>query len=95
MKGKVAIEVKALLTQTQDRLYQKGNAMGRKDNYVAANGTKRTYTVAVDYIEPDSTGKFAPTNSRPDVYIRQGYGSFRLVNMTQVAGGLKGLKDYI
>lgn len=84
--GKVGIEVKALINQTNDKITQKGDAIDRKNTYAEANGIKRMYTVAVDYRQ---------SMTKPTVYMRQGVGSFRLGSMIKVAGGFKGLKGVI
>jgi inorganic pyrophosphatase len=83
----IGVEVKALVTQKNDKITQKGDAIDRKMSYGKANGIKSSgmYTVAVDY---------RSNRSNPDVYIRQGVGSFRIGNMEKINGGFKGLKNY-
>lgn len=82
------IEAKALITQKNDKITQKGEAIDRKMRYGKANGISpgRMFTVAVDY---------RSSKTAPDIYIRKGVGSFRIGNMTKVEGGFKAIKDYI
>jgi len=81
---KHGIEVKALLTQKNDKITQKGDAIARKQAYAKTNKIKGMHTVAVDY-----------RNGTPVVYHKEGVGSFRIGSMTPVKGGFKGLKNYI
>lgn len=78
------IEVKAIISQKNDKITQKGEAINRKMAYAKANKIKGVHTVAVDY-----RGK------TPVVYHREGVGSFRLGNMTKVKGGFNGLSKLI
>lgn len=81
-KGKRhGIEVKALVTQKNDKITQKGDAIARKAAYAKANKIKGQHTVAVDY----------RGGGKPIVYHREGVGSFRLAYMTKVKGGFNGL----
>lgn len=82
---KHGIEVKALLTQKNDKITQKADAIGRKMAYAKKNKIKSYSTIAVDY-------RTNPGN--PTVYHREGVGSFRLAGMTKVPNGFKGLKNF-
>ncbi|HZL56787.1 MAG TPA: hypothetical protein VFC21_06890 [Bryobacteraceae bacterium] len=70
---KYAVEVKTMVSNTNDKITMNKAAVGRKDAFIKQS--KLTpYTVVVD-----ARGK------TPTYHVRAGYGSFRLGSMTQVA----------
>jgi hypothetical protein len=80
-----ALEVKALLTNSNDKITMNNSAIIRKMNYVGKTG-KMAHTVVVDMRQH---------SENPDVYHRAGVGSFRIANMDKVPGGMNGLLAHI
>lgn len=78
----VGVEVKTLTTGTNDKITMKGEAIARKDAGVKAMKLKRTYTVVVDK-RPAGVGT---STGQTRYFVREGYGSFRVGSMTEVAG---------
>ena len=71
---KVGIEVKTLVSNTNDKITMKADAVARKNAEVARAKLSRAYTVVVD-----------ARGEKLRYFVRAGYGSFRLKSMTEVA----------
>lgn len=71
--SKYAVEVKTLVSNTNDKITMNRAAIERKDAFVKESGLK-PFTVVVD----------ARTKT-PSYYVRSGYGSFRLGSMMKVS----------
>jgi hypothetical protein len=78
------IELKTLVTQGNDKITMKSDAMARKAQWADDCGAA-LHTVVFDDRE-----MIAGSGERR-IYHRYGIGSFRICNMTPVAGGLQGL----
>ncbi len=78
----VGVEVKTLTTGKNDKVTMKGEAIARKDEAVKSLKLKRTYTVVVDK-RPAGVGT---STGQIRYFVREGYGSFRVGSMTEVAG---------
>lgn len=70
----VGVEIKTLVSNTNDKITMSKSAMAHKNAEVAKSGLKKTFTVVAD--KRTSTTKY---------FIRAGYGSFRIGSMTEVA----------
>lgn len=69
----VGVEVKTLVSNTNDKITMSKEAVARKNAEVKASGLKKTFTVVVDR-----------RASTPKYFIRAGFGSFRIGSMTEV-----------
>ena len=76
-EGKIGIECKCFVSNTNDKVTMKREAMERKVAAIKAAKLKKTFTVVVD-----RRGDLADS---PKYYIRDGYGSFRLGTMTEMS----------
>jgi hypothetical protein len=84
VQGKVAVEVKTLLSNNANKLTMHKESLARKVAFAEKNRL-RAYTVAVDKREGAT---------KPTYYVRKGVGSFRVDKMTKVSG-MRALKAFI
>lgn len=78
---KYCVEVKTLVSNTNDKITMSKEAVARKDAFVKSSKLK-AFTIVVDR-----------RTKNPTYYIRAGYGSFRIASMNQV--GLTGLRKFM
>ena len=84
-EGKIGIEIKTFVSNTNDKCTQKAEAMARKVEAIKASKLTKTFTVVAD-----RRGDLAAS---PKYYVRDGFGSFRLGTMKEVT--IPELKLYI
>ena len=79
--SKYAVEVKTLVSNTNDKITMNKSAIARKDAFVKETGLK-PYTVVVD-----------ARGTEPKYFVRAGYGSFRIGSMTpaSTASGIRSI----
>lgn len=81
-KGKAAIEMKTMTTNSNDKITMHPKSLDRKQGWVDKNGFN-AHTVIID--KRDVYSKQSAKNySGHQMYHREGFGSFRLAGMTRV-----------
>lgn len=77
------VEVKTLVSNTNDKITMSKEAIARKNAEVKASGLKKTFTVVVD-----------ARGDKPKYFVREGFGSFRIGSMTSVSD-TNGLRKFM